>query len=303
LTEKLSPEVICTTIGLCTETKAKKPRSIVIPKGADNGFACTICQDVIRLIDDYLEDGKTEQEIIDLVTKYCDMIPAPYGTICDALVAQYIPTIIQFLTEELDPEVICSTIGLCTETKAKKPRSQAISKTADNGFTCTLCENVIRMIDDFLKDGKTEQEIIDLLTKYCEMIPAPYGTICDSLVAQYIPAIIQYLTEKLTPDMICTKIGLCTETQKVHAQPRKIQQRAEDGVGCDVCKDFIDWAEKELKEYSTAALWQLVSVECPKIPHLSKFCSLITEGDISTILNLIISKLPSKTFCEWIKFC
>ena len=163
-----------------------------------------------------------------------------------------------------------------------------------------------------MTEEKTEEEIIALVEKLCDKIPAPYGSICDSLAEAYIPQIMAWLKEELEVLDICQKIGLCSATAKARAHrsikkarnTKSLALRAqENGLGCDVCKDFIQWVEKELKTYTVPALWKLVSVDCAKVPYLCKFCAIITESDIETILNLILNKLPPAQVCSWIKIC
>jgi len=295
---------ICRKLGICTE--AVKKARVPIPAGANNGFACDTCKQLVAYVETLLEEKKTQEEIIALAQKLCDQIPAPYGTICDALVAQFIPQIISWLEQEIEVIDICNKLGLCTEAikKARVP----IPAGANNGFACDTCKQLVAYVETLLEEKKTQEEIIALAQKLCDQIPAPYGTICDALVAQFIPQIISWLEQEIEVIDICNKLGLCTEAVKapVHRNPRlpKLAARAaENGLGCTVCKKFVQWVEKEITDYSVPALWKLVSVDCQKIKYLAKFCSLITEQDIDTILGLILNKLPPAKVCEWIKIC
>ena len=310
LQEQLKSEDICAKLGLCEQQKLVQPRNNVnIPEFKnfkDDPSACDICQDLVTLIDAYLDESATQEKIKTLLLTYvCPHLPDQYVAICQTVANTYIALVVKYLEQELSTLDVCKKVGLCTnQIKKVNTARKAISipKGADNGFVCTLCTEVIRMVDDYLDDGKTEEEIISLITKYCDKIPAPYGAICDSLAAQYIPMVIKYLTEELTADEICTKIGLCKyEKKSAPRNPKVVLEAA--GVSCDICKDFVNWVEKELKEYTVPALWKLVSVDCMKVPHLSKFCSIITQNDIQTILNLILNKLPAQKVCEWIKLC
>ena len=86
------------------------------------------------------------------------------------------------------------------------------------------------------------------------------------------------------------KTGRYAKNRKVVPRKTTLASRAaQNGIGCDVCKQFTQWAEKELTDLTVTGLWKLISVECPKVPYISKFCALITEEDIQTILNLIIA--------------
>jgi len=293
---------ICTKIGLC---KNSAKHIVRVPAGAKNGLVCDTCKQLVSYVETLLDDGKTQAEIIALAQKLCDTIPAPYGAICDSLVASFIPQIIAWLEKEIEVLDVCRKLGLCTEA-VKKIR---IPAKADNGFVCDTCKQLVAYVETLLEEQKTQEEIIALAQKLCDKIPAPYGAICDSLVASYIPQIINWLEQELEVIDVCRKLGLCTEAVKkapvkAARRPNTLAERAhENGFGCSICKDFVQWVEKELTDYSIPALWKLVSVDCQKVKYLCKFCALITEQDIQTILNLILNKLPPAKVCEWIKIC
>ena len=304
---------ICKKIGLCTDAL-----KIRIPKGAKNDIVCETCQQLVKYVEKLIDSQTTKDKIIELCEELCDKIPAPYGSICDSLVETYISQIIDWVEKEIEALDICKRIGLCTDNKAKKVNKVnkvnkiRIPKNVDNDLICTVCQQVVAFVETLMTEEKTEEEIIALVEKLCDKIPAPYGSICDSLAEAYIPQIMAWLKEELEVLDICQKIGLCSATAKARAHrsikkarnTKSLALRAqENGLGCDVCKDFIQWVEKELKTYTVPALWKLVSVDCAKVPYLCKFCAIITESDIETILNLILNKLPPAQVCSWIKIC
>jgi len=307
LAKEMTAVDICSKVGLCS-TKAV-PR-FVKQNNADNGKVCDICQQVVNYIATLLTQSYTEAEIVALVEKLCTSIPAPFSLACDAIAAKYVPVIIEWLAKELTAVDICSKVGLCS-TKAL-PRI-AVPAKADNGLVCEVCKQLVFYVEDLIQEQKTQEEIIALAQKLCDKIPAPYGAICDTLVAQYIPQIIKWLEQEIEIIDICAKLNLCQAQQKKVAA-KKVENRparlptlaaraASKKIGCDPCKDTIQWIEKELKTYSIPALWKLISVECPKVKFISKFCAIITESDLDTLFNLIVAKLPPLKVCQWIKLC
>lgn len=76
---------------------------------------------------------------------------------CEIMVEEYAPLIIKYIQQGLDPQQVCTQIGLCP------------------GDGCELCTTAVHLIVVILGDNATEPEIIALLDSLCEYIPSPNG--------------------------------------------------------------------------------------------------------------------------------
>jgi len=274
---------ICNKLGFCEDVNASLRRA--------NGISCTMCQTIVAQVEKIMVDTKVESEIIALVEKLCDKFPSPYSTLCNSLVEQYVPVIMQWLEQGLEHLEICQKLGFCT--------NNSVIRNV-NGISCTMCQTIVAQVEKIMVDTKVESEIIALIEKLCEKFPSPYSTLCNSLVEQYVPVIMEWLEQGLEHIEICQKLGFCTTEQVLLA--RKPLSEA-NGVTCDVCKQFIQWAEEKLEDITVPALWKLVSVECPKVPYLKYVCALITEDNIKTLVDLLVSKATPEKACTFIKIC
>ncbi|OHS97638.1 hypothetical protein TRFO_09344 [Tritrichomonas foetus] len=153
-----------------------------------------------------------------------------------------------------------------------------------------------------MKDATVESEIIKLVEQLCETFPAPYSSLCDSLVEQYVPLIMQWIEEGLESLDVCSKIGLCsTQGKKTVRLPKKYVPNTPEG--CETCKRWFGWALEKLEEITYEALWMLIFEECPKVPYLKYFCEVINEENLDTFYSLLKSSLPPEQCCEWVKAC
>ena len=273
---------ICEKLGFCSTSVSAAIRQ-------PNGMTCTVCTTIVQAIEKAMVSTKVESEIIALVEKLCAKIPAPYSTLCDSLVEQYVPKIMEWLEQGLEHLEICQKIGLCSAEEIK------IRQNA-NSITCDLCTGLVKAIEEAMVSTTVESEIIALVEKLCNKAPAPWSTLCDSLVQQYVPTIMEWLEQGLEHLEICQKIGLCSKTVA------RLPQQA-NGITCDVCKDFFKWAGDEIEKYTVPFLWKLVSEKCPAVPYLKYFCQIINEQNIETFVNLLISAVPPQEACEFIKIC
>jgi saposin len=275
LQEGLKSLEICKKIGLCTD----------LSRNAD-GVACDMCQTVVKKIEELMVDKKIEAEIIAACKLLCLKIPAPYSTLCDLFVTQYVPVIMKWLQEGLKSLEICKKVGLCTD----------FARQAD-GVACDMCQTIVKKIEELMVDTRIESEIIAACQKLCVKLPAPYSTLCDALVAQYVPVIMKWLQEGFKSLEICNKIGLCDKALA------RIPIDEENGITCDICKDFFKWAGKEIEKYTVPFLWKLVNEKCPKVPYLRNFCKIINEQNIETFVNLLVSAVSPEKACQFIRIC
>ena len=56
-----------------------------------------------------------QQEIEAALEKVCSILPSTVKAECDDFVKTYAPMIVQLLVQELDPEQVCTVIGLCSQ--------------------------------------------------------------------------------------------------------------------------------------------------------------------------------------------
>jgi len=281
---------ICQKLGFCPK------ESIARFQTGTDGMACTICTSIVAEIEAVMENTKVESEVAELVKKLCAKFPAPYSTLCDSLVEQFVPQIMKWLEQGLEHLEICQKLKFC-------PVNKAIARfqTGTDGMACTVCTAVVGQVEKIIVSTKVESEIIELVKKLCVKFQSPYAELCESLANQYVPEIMQELVMGLEYLDICKKLKLCPNQKAISAA--RIPTEIQNGVTCDVCKDFFQWASKELETVSIDTLWFLVNSECPKVPYLKYFCQVINEQNIETIVNLLLSKIPFEKAFEFINIC
>merc|ERR1719204_1926898 len=122
LLQEVAPQAVCTELGLCAGAKAEK-HELVVPKVAAGGEFCVICETVMGYLKAAINDPNNEKTIEQALDEVCSIVPAADKGLCDMLVKQYTPAIINLLAQYDDPVKICSGLGLCNS-KAK-PASAA----------------------------------------------------------------------------------------------------------------------------------------------------------------------------------
>eukprot|EP01118_Nematostelium_gracile_P019296 TRINITY_DN8902_c0_g1_i1.p1 TRINITY_DN8902_c0_g1~~TRINITY_DN8902_c0_g1_i1.p1 ORF type:complete len:120 (+),score=32.03 TRINITY_DN8902_c0_g1_i1:45-362(+) len=82
-------------------------------------------------------------------------------------------------------------------------------KKMDNGIICEMCQGAVETVDEMLTKNSTDYEIESQLEEWCEDLRGRVGAICEALVIQNLPTIIEYLAQDLNSLQVCTEIELC----------------------------------------------------------------------------------------------
>uniref|UniRef100_UPI00398EB6C6 prosaposin-like n=1 Tax=Pristiophorus japonicus TaxID=55135 RepID=UPI00398EB6C6 len=213
---------ICTANGFCQRADtvpmqllqqaivnpAQKSR---VPVAGSRG--CVICEFAMQQIDQLLEKNSTEELITKAVEKVCSILPATVETECKDFVEQYGKAVVELLAQELDPTLVCTTIGLCKNAEravVEKMKPELLK----SGALCEVCEAMIKYLDQLLEKNATQEEIEAALDKVCNLLPATMHDQCDQLVTQYGPLILQVLLQTMDPDFVCTKVGACVGAKR-----------------------------------------------------------------------------------------
>ncbi|OHT10482.1 hypothetical protein TRFO_20237 [Tritrichomonas foetus] len=225
---------ICSIFGLCSTQGAVARKLSRRRSTKGDSDVCILCTITVDYIDSCLKDQSVEEEIIEKVDSFCDTLSWLYSAACKLIASSYVPSIIHMIEEDLTSLDICHKIYLCTDTQVKlhqnhpfaslkrnkpvqikvsasvsKPKKIVVPKSANAGLSCQICEQLIEYVKVLLQDGEIEEKIISLVEQLCATFPAPYSTLCDTVATQYIPYVIQLITDGISSSEICSSLGLC----------------------------------------------------------------------------------------------
>jgi len=161
---------------------------------AKDDLKCQACETVIQLVDHWLDEGKTHEEIKKLVTQLCSYVGPKYADICTALLDGELEQIIK-LIETMDPHQVCQYIKLCDANK-------------DSETGCSVCKFIVDALENYIEDPHTEQQIVNLLDRLCKMFPK-YESVCDQLVAYGVMELVELIKQKGDPQEVCEIVKLC----------------------------------------------------------------------------------------------
>jgi saposin len=170
-----------------------------------NEQLCTLCEEFAGEALHYLQENKTQTEIINILHKSCSRIPS-FKQQCIVLVDYYAP--IFFLEiSSIKAEDFCRKVDLCK--KGVSIYRQHLSKDK-----CDVCHDVVTQALLKLKDPDTELEILQLLLKACDSVGKNVQK-CKRLVFEYTPVILVNAEQFLETNDICAILHTCDSAADV----------------------------------------------------------------------------------------
>ncbi|XP_066930340.1 uncharacterized protein [Clytia hemisphaerica] len=292
LIQELNPETICKELQLCASNliKAKKP-VVQSLKVKANPVTCEVCEYAMQYLDSMLSDNATEAEIRQGLDQLCGYLPASVSGECTSLVNQYADTIIKLIVQELDPATICKELQLCAASKK-------VTNVKDD-LTCTVCQDALEVLDNIIKENKTEEAIKNGLDKLCSLLPSSLSGECQSLVTLYGDAILNLLINEIDPSAICKELKLCASARKVVKTPIKNE------VTCEFCKYAMTYLDNQLKSDRTEAkIKSALDSLCTHLPSsVSGECESLINSNLDFLVQLLVRELDPTTICDALKVC
>ena len=301
LRQGVDPQEICAFIGMCDPVQGvKRARA---PKDVGEKWTCSMCEFVVKGVEQFVNETSVAEEIMVALGKLCKLMPEPYGSQCELIVAVSGALIISQLKQGVDPQEVCEFIGMCDPVQGVK--RGRVPRLAGGDWSCKMCETVVDTISKSMESTTVIEEVTVIVEQVCDLIEAPYSTLCHTLVKTYTALIMELLDQGLAALDICVRIGLCPGTRRPfpHARSQVVAQSEKKTIQCDACKYFFYWAGSELATVTKQELWRLVSVECPKVEYIKHVCSFTTEDNINTFVDLIAAQVEPQEACQWVGLC
>jgi len=237
---------------------------------------------MVGMVENWLEDNATDAQIIAYLESFCKYVPG-YEAICDQIAVYGVDWFVNFIRTH-DPDTVCKQLGLCP----KNSRS-AIFATAPEDM-CAECEILVQMIENWLEENTTVEEIEARLEAFCKYVPG-YEQICDQLVVYGVEWFINFIDNNENPDQVCKQLKLCTQV----ALP-------EDK--CSECELLVSMVEKWLEENSTEAqIIAYLESLCKHVPGYEQICDQIMVYGVDWFVNYIMNNENPDAVCKQLHMC
>eukprot|EP00761_Pharyngomonas_kirbyi_P011302 gb/GECH01011327.1/.p1 GENE.gb/GECH01011327.1/~~gb/GECH01011327.1/.p1 ORF type:complete len:398 (+),score=74.98 gb/GECH01011327.1/:1-1194(+) len=293
-------DVICKKIGLCdssVQVEVVSPAKEETFQASESG--CAICNYLVNLAENYLEEHKTEKELEDILDRACTFLPDQYQAACESAVTIYGPSIIKKIINkdisELDK--VCDAIGVCDKDTQNQEQQNEESPQSSANLECAVCEYLLSYLENMVDSSTT----IDEIDKVCDILPSSVSKSCHEIVETYGPQILDYLVNKYPADKVCGMISLCKSAQDEVKKPQSA-----DDFYCTTCEFVMKYLDGYLSKDTTIQdmLNFLNHDVCDKLPsELGSVCHLFVDMEADKVIRAIIKDISPDRVCSFIDAC
>lgn len=281
------------------------------------------CENVIKDVRSFLSDKQSQAMIKQYMDAACSIIPvASIAKECQDMVDNDLPAILDLIVSELDPQMICSVMGLCSGLKDRVQHGSPVVRTSTMKIPalklepiCTDCKKFMTDIKDLVTSKTTEQELEQMIEQQLCSQLGQFENECKALVEAYVPELLELLVNEMDPDMICSAAGFCNATGCPKVMLAKMRLRksplyqevaqVSDSAECEICKTILG----ELQDLDRSATIQqeieafLKDNICSQLGALKGSCEETVDQYAPELFELIATELDPATRCQGIGFC
>lgn len=200
---------------------------------------------------DQLESNETQADLKAVFEGTCHLILIkPIRKECDKLADDFVPELVEALTSQMNPQVVCSVAGLCNNVAIDKMLADAsahnsVIDSANKKLSCKQCGTVSTLIvNKFNKMSR--DDMVENMLKMCGQLSS-FSDACSSIILVYFNDIYDHLKQTLNSDNICHMAGTCVAQFHQHDEDESIEIIPDSQIGfvtpddipCDLCKQLV----------------------------------------------------------------
>ncbi|KAK7111881.1 uncharacterized protein [Littorina saxatilis] len=309
LVQEIKPIEVCKKLGVCPSVSKSQQDEEPEPTEPSkvSGPLCTICDLVVGQLDRLIGSNKTEAALESALDQVCTFFPGNVSAKCTDLISLYAPAIVNLLVQEVQPDVVCKRLGLCSaalRVQVELPEAEVSKEESVDTVECTLCKIIVTGINAIIGDNRTEPALIHALETVCDVVSGDLRLQCKSEVENYGPAVLDLLKHIDDPNVVCATLRLCAASFVDNASGKK-KNGVSDGDICIICQTLANYAAEALKEQATQdEVEKLLDDICTVLPgNLTGDCNNVVEQFTPMILQLLAEKDNPLHICQDMKIC
>lgn len=277
---------------------------------ADNDDICTICKNMVQQARDTLESNETQEEIKQVFDGSCRLIPLrQVSDECVQLANDFIPELIETLSSQMNPQVVCATCGLCNSVRVDrllreqglphdKPFNFDVAPADPNPKYCKDCSAFIADVVDEVRTHSRD-ELMDRLLAICGVLGSVSDG-CGALVTVNIDAIYNFLTLDVDPSETCSLFGVC---DTVSQNSGALQAGNKDEV-CDFCVVIAKhWRDTLISNTTEEQFVEILEGLCMRTHSFSTECQALVETYALPAYDFLVKNFDPKEACEIVGIC
>lgn len=239
-----------------------------------NDIKCDVCTFITHRIGDYLEQNKTESEILDVLENECKYLGTKQA-ICKTIISAYGKELIDFIVNE-GVDKACGYIGLCP--------------SSNEDIECQLCQIAEVFIVKELSEKTTIEDILKELDMVCTLLSRHTSIdmqLCENFMDVFATEILKFIEEGVSN--VCDILGLCDENFDK----------------CGMCTLLVGEAEKLVESgWTKEEIEKGIDSLCEYLPSKDVAeCDDIADTLVNDVIDLIFKYETPQVICEKVHLC
>lgn len=272
----------------------------------DNGEICTICIDEVTQARDMLKSNET-QENLKLVLEGSCLIMIPVKIIareCVKLMDQAIPELIEALSSEMDPQVVCHTAGLCNSPRMDSLIAAHKATVAKPILDCDSCTAVAGMAESNFR-AASRDHVLNSMLEVCGRMGS-FSDGCSAALIVHFNRLYESLASQLHPGGVCHLAGVCQQKYHNHSKVAEVKTVPElkGDVPCELCEQLVQHLRDILVANTTEKEFEQVLLGlCQATKAYKKECVDMVETYYPAVYAFLTEELDGKVVCVQIGIC
>lgn len=285
---------------------------------ADHSNVCQICKDMVKQARDQLESNETQELLKEVFEGSCNLIPLKeISKECCKIADEFIPELIEALSSQMNPQVVCSVAGLCNSVRIQKllekPKTSTVEQVEVSStvvHTPLNCDNCYLIAEMMLNNFQAAEkdDIMEKMIEFCGRAGS-FSDGCAALVITYFNSIYTTMNEQFQPNRFCHLAGVCSGKFHVHEDrvspvTEVISKPVGDDITCDLCMQLVKHLQDILIANTTRIEFKQVLMGiCGQMREFKEECKQIVEEYYVIIYDFLLTELDGKGICTQIGLC
>lgn len=163
---------------------------------------------------------------------------------------------------------------------------------------CALCQFAMQTVYTILDNKDNEEEIKNALETLCRYMPASIEDQCEKYVESYSELIIQFILKNMTPEQICTELGLCKQCANL---PEITLTKAQNE--CVMCELVINTIETFVTNNTSEAEIREALEEVCKHFKFESSCDAFVDKYADMIVDYLAHQMSPRDICQKMGLC
>ncbi|KAK9506482.1 hypothetical protein O3M35_008415 [Rhynocoris fuscipes] len=280
----------------------------------DKSSVCQTCLEMVKLARDQLNSNETQEELRQVLEAPCKIVPTKVlRSDCIKLMDDYGSYVVDTLSSQMNPNVVCSVVGLCyskrfTTEPHKEHEATDVKKVE---LTCDNCYSLMEQVKGNIETATTN-DIFSVLAVMCGNMGS-FSDACSSIIHNNLEKVDALIRSNVKADPVCSLAGVCKERYHAHANSKLIRvpvgdveiigREKNDDLPCDLCVQLVKHLRDVLIANTTEEEFKEVVMGLCKMSPLKDECETIVNDYYPQIYTFLVEELNGTILCAQIGIC